>query len=49
MDDGTEPGLAAEEALRHLGEARDAARALSESLHKAASVLIHMDAAETKA
>ncbi|MFF3159160.1 hypothetical protein [Streptomyces sp. NPDC057910] len=49
MDDGTDPGSAAAEVLRHLGEADDKARALSDSLHKAASTLFHMGTTEAKA
>lgn len=49
MDDGTDSGEAAEEALRHLGEAQDCVRAFSDSLDKAASILFHMGTVEAKA
>ncbi|MET8980992.1 hypothetical protein ABZX85_35855 [Streptomyces sp. NPDC004539] len=42
MDDTTSPHDAATEALKHLGQARNDARTLSNSLHKAAAVLFHM-------
>ncbi|MDX3385903.1 hypothetical protein PV682_31255 [Streptomyces niveiscabiei] len=42
MDDATSPGNATAEALKHFGEARNDARTLADSLHKAAAVLFHM-------
>ncbi|QNP71591.1 hypothetical protein IAG44_20590 [Streptomyces roseirectus] len=42
MDDATSPDGATGEALKHLGEARNGARTLSDSLHKAAAILFHM-------
>ncbi|WP_411143140.1 hypothetical protein [Streptomyces sp. x-80] len=49
MDDGTDAGSAADEVLRYLGEAGDGARALSDSLHQAASILFHMGTTEARA
>ncbi|WP_338684527.1 hypothetical protein QD712_29345 [Streptomyces acidiscabies] len=42
MDDATSLDNATAEALKHLGEARNDARTLADSLHKAAAVLFHM-------